>query len=157
MEYPRELGSIQGSLALRAGLLYLQYPNLVRQQSIPEEKQYDHTLAVCVLQTLLTNCTELLKVVCDTNASQFLAPIYEDNGDWMSPDSVKLDDIERTCTLKCALDHIRNALSHPTPASATGDHPVTGYTTVPDGSDRIGLFRFVDSPWVKGKEIFWRY
>jgi len=157
MEYSRELCSIQGGLALRAGLLYLQYPNLVRKQSLPEDEQYDATLAVCVLQTLLTNCTELLKVVCDSNESQFLAPISEDDGDWLPPDSVKLHDIERTCTLKCALDHIRNALSHPTPARATGDYPVTGYTTLLDGSGRIGVFRFVDSPWVQGKEMGWRY
>jgi hypothetical protein len=45
------------------------------------------------------------------------------------------------------LEHLRNALSHPT-SPERGSHPSTGYTTLPDGSGVISFFRFIDSPWV---------
>jgi hypothetical protein len=157
MEYSRELGSIQGDLALRAGLLYVQYRNLVAENNIREDQRYDATLAVCVLQALLTNCTELLDAIRERNKSLFLEPLSAIHSDWLSPDSVQKHDIEPTCTLSCVLVHIRNALSHPTPSRATGRYQVTGYSTVPDGSGRVGTFKFVDSPWVYGRKLGSQY
>src|SRR5437762_3545132 len=46
------------------------------------------------------------------------------------------------------IEHIRNALSHPTYPEKSPRHPSTGYTTMPDGSGIISRLCFIDSPWV---------
>ena len=62
MEYFKQPGNIiQAGFALRAGKLLAQYSSLTL--TLPAHERYDATLAVCVLQSLLTNCTELLKAM----------------------------------------------------------------------------------------------
>ena len=59
MEYARQFDGVQAGHALRAGKLLAQYPLLAK--GLPPHEQYDATLAVCILQSLLTKCDELLK------------------------------------------------------------------------------------------------
>ena len=66
-EYAIELGSIQGDFAWRADLLYQQYRKLAKEGVLPPGEQYDATLAICIVQALLTNCTELLKTEYEAN------------------------------------------------------------------------------------------
>lgn len=54
-------------------------------------------------------------------------------------------------TLKKLLEHLRNAVSHPSPDTEFRYQP-TGYTTTGDRSARIAAYRFTDSPWVKAGE-----
>lgn len=157
MEYSREQGSIQADFALRAGRLHAQYCDLVGRQGISEQERYDATLALCVLQALLTNCTELLASIRDKNKRLFLAPISEEHSEWLPRNSVERHDYEPECTLACGLEHVRNALSHPTAPGSAGDYPVTGYTTMPDVSGRVQAFQFVDSPWVRRGKLDSRY
>ncbi len=59
MEYFREPGNlIQAGFALHAGKLMTHYGSLTA--TLRSQEKYDATLAVCVLQSLLTTCTELL-------------------------------------------------------------------------------------------------
>jgi len=157
MEYSRDRGSIQADFALRAGRLHAQYCDLVDRHGLSEGQRYDATLAVCVLQALLTNCTELLKAIREKNKRIFLTPLSEEHSDWLPSDAVQRHDYEPMCTLACALEHLRNALSHPTTARTAGDFPLTGYTTTPDGSGRVQSFRFVDSPWVSRGNLLAQY
>jgi len=54
-------GKIRADLALRVEKLLSQYGNLTRH--LGEEEKYDATLLICALQTLLTNCYELLEAM----------------------------------------------------------------------------------------------
>jgi len=59
MEYFRQPGNlIQAGFALHAGRLLAQYCSLTT--TLRPQAKYDATLVICVLQSLLTNCTELL-------------------------------------------------------------------------------------------------
>jgi hypothetical protein len=54
------------------------------------------------------------------------------------------------------MEHLRNAVSHPTYPDHRPFHRSTGYTTTPDETGIISKFVFVDSPWiVRGKVISW--
>jgi hypothetical protein len=58
MEYYRDpKNQIQADIAYRLGIIVNQYRTL----SAPAEEDFPVTLDVCILQNLLTTCTELLK------------------------------------------------------------------------------------------------
>lgn len=59
MEYARQFDGIQAGFALNSGKLLVQYYSHATE--LPPNEQYEGTLAVCVLQSLLTQCIELLK------------------------------------------------------------------------------------------------
>lgn len=70
MEYWREKGNeVQAGLALNAGLLLKQY--LTHAESLPEEKKYDATLTICILQSLLTSCQEFLDAMSENHGPLF--------------------------------------------------------------------------------------
>ncbi len=52
-------------------------------------------------------------------------------------------------TIDLYIDHLRNALSHPTHLDLSKNYPSTGYTTIEDGSHIIKAFVFIDSPDTK--------
>ena len=60
MEYERTVdGQIRAAFARRAGQLVLQYEALCRH--LPVDEQFESTLAVALLQPMLTSCQELLR------------------------------------------------------------------------------------------------
>ena len=153
MEYERtEAGQIQADFASRAGQLLLQYDIIGRE--LPIQQQYEATLAVALLQSMLTICHELLKQkskyrvkngrhdiarrsVLDEPALMGLEPgcVVEQ---WPST---------RSLTYRQVFECLRNALCHPGTQGGT-TYPITGYTTVVSGSGCIEVFEFVQSSWV---------
>lgn len=148
-EYFREPNNrIQAGFALHTGNLLAQYRNLTAEL-LPNQK-YEATLAVCALQALLTNCTELMSSMRRHQRGFWSDPIPDiGQGHWgISRTFVATNTFPDELTYDKFITHLRNALSHPTSPDRAPQHPTTGYTTLPDGSDVISQFRFIDSPWV---------
>jgi hypothetical protein len=149
MEYFRQESSkIPAGFALNAGKLLLQY-SAFSESLIPQER-YDATLTICILQSLLTNCWELIESMKNHQKQKWLETVTDVPGlfeirriyvkeNTFSSDPNKL-------TYEEFVGHLRNALSHPTYPEKI---PSTGYTTVPDKTGTVSQFRFIDSPWVK--------
>ncbi len=154
MEYFREPGNrIQADFALHAGTLLAQYCSLTATLR-PQEK-YEATLTVCVLQSLLTNCTELLGAMRRSQKTFFNEVITDVPHPWgLMGSSITQNSFPGDVTLERVLEHVRNALSHPTVSEGTQPFS-TGYTTSNDASGLVSAFRFTDSPWVSKGDIFW--
>jgi hypothetical protein len=157
MEYERtEDAQIQADFAGRVGQVLLQYENFMLK--VPQDQRFEATLSIALLQTMLTQCQELLKkhrspksapqgleaLVAMANRGFNEAPpllgltqscILER---WPSAIPVKYRDL-----IEC----IRNALSHPLHQN-NEQLPRTGYTTQMGSSGLIEAFLFTQSPWV---------
>lgn len=155
MEYFREPeNQVQAGFALRAGKLLAQYRS--RQGELQPEERYDATLTVCVLQALLSTCSELRKTMDKARKKDFRTVLGSAPDQWgLRREYVREDTFPKADNPKAGrvLDHLRNALSHPTRAGAQGLQ-ATGYTTVPDGTGAVSMYRFADSPWVDNGRIF---
>jgi hypothetical protein len=155
VEYFRErCNKIQAGFALHCAKLLKQYLDQLEQ--LAPDEQYEGTLAITVLQSLLTTCSELRRVMEERRKRDFRAILGPLPDDWgLQRDFIKQDTFPKAIQPKAGrvLEHLRNALSHPTfPTSF--DLPSTGFTTVVDGSNTISAYRFIDSPWVdKGKLV----
>jgi hypothetical protein len=149
MEYARQFDGIQAGYALNAGKLLVQYCSQAKE--LPSNEQYEGTLAVCILQSLLTQCVELLKYMESEPIQReyFDQIINEGSSVWGLKTSFIVEDtFPGALTLGRLLEHLRNAVSHPSPDKDFQYRP-TGYTTTVDHSTRISAYRFTDSPWVK--------
>lgn len=156
MEYERTpAGQIQADFARRAGQLLLQYERIGRDLS-PDE-QFESTLAVALLQSMLTICLELL----NRGSGQRVGTELRDVARLLVLDEPARMGLEPKCVVECwpstrgltyreVFECLRHALSHPCPQGGT-TYPVTGYTTVAQASGHIELFEFVQSSWVNGK------
>ena len=157
MEYERtDDAQIQADFAGRAGQILVQYETFKPQ--VPQDQQFEATLSIALLQTMLTQCQELLKNHrSPKNAPQGLEALVTmaNRGFDESPPLLGL-------TQACILDRwpsvipvkyrdliecIRNALSHPLPQNKER-LPRTGYTTQRGSSGLIEAFVFTQSPWV---------
>lgn len=148
-EYFREPNNkIQAGFALHTGNLLAQYRNLTAE--LLSTQKYEATLAVCALQALLTNCTELMNSMKHHQLGFWHDPIPDiGQGHWNIRRSfVATNTFPEDITYDKFIKHLRNALSHPTSPDKAPQHPTTGYTTQPDGSGVITQFCFTDSPWV---------
>jgi hypothetical protein len=106
-------------------------------------------MAVCALQALLTNCTELMSAMKHHQQGFWPDSITDIPGHWgIKRSFVVSNTFPDELTYKKFITHLRNALSHPTSPNKAPKHPTTGYTTLPDGSGVITRFCFTDSPWV---------
>jgi len=151
-EYARPNDKIQAGFALHIGKLLTQYRNLT-SNLLPTEK-YDATLTACVLQALLTNCTELMNSMKKSKRLFWHEPITDIPRHWgIHTSFVKKNTcLDEQLTYDIFITHLRNALSHQTRPDEDPHYPSTGYTTVPDDTGVITRFRFIDSPWVdRGK------
>jgi hypothetical protein len=158
MEYERtEDAQIQADFARRAGQILLQYDRC--KTLLPYDQQFEATLGICLLQTILTQCQELLsRVHRPEKAPKGLEELVEmaNRGlndpppllgltqaciqeRWPSSNSVRYRDL-----IEC----IRNALSHPTPQKTEG-YPRTGFTTQKMNSGVVESYIFTHSPWVE--------
>jgi len=145
MEYFRtDDGQIQADLARRLGIVLEQY-----HHQIKSEEKYEVSLCLSILQTLLTNCIELLNKLkkIDKKGNPFYQfPI--DKITW----GFEKDAITHTSFYQPDLDaaevirHIRNALSHPTKIELNSKKSkTTGYISK-GGSTNIESVIFISSP-----------
>lgn len=147
-EYFRDSNNrIQAGFALHTGKLLLQYRGVTA--NLPPNKKYEATLAICVAQALLTNCSELIKAMRSHQRGFWDDKVTDIPGHWGIRHSfIQSNTFPGEVTHSQFVDHVRNALSHPTSPDRLPRYPTTGYTTVTDGSEVISRFCFFDSPWV---------
>jgi hypothetical protein len=143
MDYIRSKdGQIQADFARRLGIILKQY-----HESNLEEK-YEVSLSLSILQSLLTNCVELLKQLKDREKRT--NPIYSSPIDrivWgFSEESIKYNSFNQpNINVEKVIRHIRNALSHPTKVDLLSSSKTTGYTTN-NNSPSIENIIFISSP-----------
>lgn len=149
MEWFREPGNRkQAEFAFHAGRALVDYLSLTADWS--PERRDEASLTVCVLQSLLTNCTELLATMEEYQRSFFEEVISDEKPVWgLRKSHIKENSFPGEPTLASVLTHLRDGLSHPTVAEPTVNCPATGYTTTDDRSGIVSAFRITDSPWVK--------
>ena len=148
MEYFRQPNNrIQAGFALNAGNLLVQYQKMMA--SLPVDSRYEATLVICVFQSLLTNCSELLASMRKGDKPFWNVPLPDIPSRWgLKRKFVTLDTLPVQLTYERFIEHLRNAVSHPTTPDKKPQLPSTGYTTIPGSSGTIETFRFTDSPWV---------
>lgn len=148
MEYFRQPNNrIQAGFALNAGNLLVQYQKMMG--SLPEASRYEATLVICVLQSLLTNCSELLASMRKHLKNVWDSPLPDIPTRWgLERKFVIRNTFPAPLTYTRFIVHLRNAVSHPTTPEKKPNLPSTGYTTIPGSSGMIETFRFIDSPWV---------
>lgn len=151
MEYERTPhGQIQEAFARRAGQLVLQYEDLARQLSPAE--QFESTLAVALLQSMLVFCTELLNAKRPPGTLRHLASrSLLDEPAQLGLDPACIVDhwyAKRGLSYRTVFEGLRNALSHPGVQSAVANFPRTGFTTIESGSGLVEAYLFTHAPWV---------
>ncbi len=148
MEYFRDpRNQIQADVAYRLGVIASQY----RTFSVPAEEDFSSTLDVCILQNLLTTCTELLKSMSRNEKKAYLtADIGTGLALGLKLEMISVNTFKGKLTGEVVLRRLRNALSHPTALDISDHFPSSGYTTIPDGSGTIRRYCFVNSPDTAG-------
>jgi hypothetical protein len=145
--YHQEKFKITADLALRIGRITQQYGAF----RMPPDQNYEITLNLCLLQTLLTHCKELMiKMGRRGGPDLGLHDSISDLSRWgLGKIDVETDDFEGPLTMARFLNHLRNAMCHPTEMNPDARIPMSGYTTIPDGSKILRKVVFCDSPDAK--------
>lgn len=148
MEYFRTPeGKISAGFALNSGKLLGQY--LERAQQLSPNERYDATITICVLQALLTSCAELLQSLTRIRKGPWSEPLLDIPHQWgLDRRFVVKNTFPGLLTYERFVEHLRNALCHPTSPDKSPGLPSTGYSTIPQSSGMVGAFRFIDSPWI---------
>jgi hypothetical protein len=152
MEYERTDDSqIQAAFARRVGKVLLQYE--AGACDLAPADQHEATLLICLLQAVLTQCTEAMRRKGGPLRAELDAVLnvkLKDQPPRFGFDEACIDVWGHSSgppTYRELITVVRNALSHPT-VQAEVEHPTTGYTTVLDDTGLIQNFRFIVSPWV---------
>ena len=156
MEYWSQEGRrISSDLALRVGMLVQQYDNLTGKT--PEGEQFECTLYLMALTTLLNQCAELTydmtselkKNGYEGREYDLNADVYKCSGLWggITKKSINEDFGYKELKYSKLLRHMRNALAHPQDASGNSKYPQTGYTEIKDDSGKVNSFLLVTSPY----------
>jgi hypothetical protein len=160
MEYERSSdGQIQAAMARRAGQLLLQYESMC--QKLPVEEQFESTLAVALLQMMLTNCQEVMRRGSNRKSSNGGADRLNTVISRSIFDKPELMGLEQAGVVQCwpstrrltyreVFECLRNALSHPCLQGNTL-LPATGFSTVKADSGIIESYVFTQSSWVNSK------
>jgi hypothetical protein len=155
-EYLRDPDNqIQADLACRIGKIAMQYSECMKAlpEIFPKEKQYDVTLNICLLQTLLTSCSELVRAMKDNTRKKsiFAEEFTHASAFWgLTPDMIVKDTFARRKREHFdIITHLRDALSHPTILDLTAEFVSTGYTTIDPVEGEIAKFSFISSPDVR--------
>lgn len=156
-------GQIHASIAKRVGLLLTQYETLTGH--LPANQRYEATLCLSLLQTLLTQCMELIKSkeLADLTTALDLPLSDEPSPFGLSKACVQTHTMwsPDKLTHKNVISSLRNAMSHPNKQTESTP-PVTGFTQYlsnpepsEDGLREIEGFEFIHSPWVlkSGKDV----
>lgn len=144
-------GKIQADFARRVGQVLLHYE--AGMAGTAPHDSYEATLTICLLQTLLTNCVELIKSKGNhdrTGLTEISGRTIAENPALfgLNPSCITHQwSSDRDLTYREVLQCLRNALSHPLPQQR-GAYKTTGYTTWKSQSGQIEGFTFVQSPWV---------
>lgn len=149
MEYYRtEDGQIQAELARRLGIVLTQY-----HEKIDSLEKYEVSLSLSILQTLLTNCVELLNKLSEgqrrnnpISESPILSEIWGFDEKNIITSTFKQPNLNAAMVIR----HIRNALSHPTSLDLNSNFKTTGYTTR-NNSSTIKSIVFISSPDLNNK------
>ncbi|MDA7087078.1 hypothetical protein PH586_11845 [Pseudomonas sp. SA3-5] len=149
MEYFRERDNrIQADFALHAGKLLVQYCEISSGSKL--ECKYDATLTICIFQSILTNCDELLMAMSRAQKRIWDEEIVDIPNRWgIKRNFIVKNTFIENKTYRNFLTHLRNALSHPTSPDRSPHYESSGYTTLSDSSGVISKFLFIDSPWVR--------
>ena len=142
MEYERtDDGQIQAAFAQRVGQLLVQYDQWRHQ--VPTVEQFEATLTIALLQSLLTMCNELIRKKKEPREIRSLAWLADRRLDEEPPLlGLTVDCVmqrwpsKKGLTYRDIIECLRNALSHPLPQTSVG-LPTTGFTTVQGASDLI--------------------
>lgn len=148
--YHSKDNQIYADFAYRTGVLVKQYEKNL--PDLPVEKQFESTLYIIALQSLLTHCQELIRDMAeaDKKKKSFSAEVMNCPGLFgLHKGLIKNNTFSDCITNEFFLTKIRNALSHPTPLDKSSRYPSTGYTTIPDESGKINTYCFIDSPDTK--------
>ena len=147
MEHARRFDGIQAGHAGNVGRLLQQYLQFANAQSAGE--RYEATLTICVLQSLLTQCSELLKYAQLSWLPDLREPLTDVPNSLGLTSSVILKyTFPEPLTGAGLIEHVRNALSHPAPDEYFEFRP-TGFTTTGAEDGLIHAYEFTDSPWIK--------
>jgi hypothetical protein len=150
MEYHRtEDGQIQADMARRLGIILKQYYNLVSNG-----EKYEVTLSLSILQTLLTNCIELMNSLDKRDKKDnplFKTPIDSEIWGILESNILVNSFLTNQINVDFVIRHIRNALSHPTKVNSEIQLQTTGYSTIQTGSNIIENIYFVSSPDLNGR------
>ncbi len=149
--YRRRPGdSVQAGLAFNALRLLHHYDDLTAGL-LPDEK-YEASLALAVLQMLLTNMVDLHERVSEAQAELVSTPLEGLPHEWHLDPTFVRSTFPGPDSLRTVVKHLRDAVSHPTPPKKRGALG-TGYTSLDDIVGLVRSFRFVHSPWVEGKAV----
>ncbi len=147
MEYFRDSKNrIQADIAYRLGKIASQY----RTFPEPYEQKFSVTLDVCILQNLLTTCSELLKGMIRNGKKHYLTADLSEKPLWgLRQEIIESTFRDEPLSGEIVLKRMRNAVSHPTDLDVSSPFPSSGYTTIPNGSKKICQYCFVNSPDTK--------
>ncbi len=132
-------------MAYRLGIIIGQYSRF----SIKDDKNFSSTLDICILQCLLTSCITLLdEMTKNERKVSYLTADLETTNLWGINSKMIKENTFYTpkLTMSVILRRIRNALSHPSTLNLQSKFPSTGYTTVPDRTEMIHEYCFINSP-----------
>jgi hypothetical protein len=148
---------IQADFAYRVGKIARQYKECT--QGLDPKQIYENTLDICLLQNLLTSCSELIRAMSeDWRTKRYFGTTFDDDSCfWGLRHSMVQKDtfIRDIVTYKDVIEHLRNALSHPNPSDPNADeYPSTGFTTPGPTGRAIKSFIFIDSKQVRNKQPY---
>jgi hypothetical protein len=135
---------IQADMARRIGEIAVQYGRVPR----PPEEDFSETLHLCLLQSLLTHCKELLEAMNRSGDDSLGLHISVDKMTSWGLEQIQVTrySFEENLTVAVFLTHMRNAMSHPTGTDPGCDYPSTGYNAIKDAQGMIEKVAFCDSP-----------
>lgn len=147
---PTSDGQIHADFARRAGLILLQYEQLTRGL-VPSER-FEATLAISLLQALLTSFVELSRTNPRRREFDELLRLPIEAAPprlGLNPSAIRWSwSREGALTYRYVIEAIRNSLSHPTPQRLGLPFKTTGYTAKATSDGDIDGYSFVQSPWV---------
>jgi hypothetical protein len=137
-QYWRENKSyIQSDLAYRLGKIILQYD---AAYPIASESNFNSSLYLASLQTLLTTCNELIhkndfEFPFRDSFYNILTQIDKRNQFGLNGEMIIENTFSRGIP-KCSvfLNHLRNAMSHPTITNHESENASSGYTSINEGA-----------------------
>jgi hypothetical protein len=141
---------IQADIAYRIGRIAIQYDTC--SDRFPPEQKFDDTLHICLLQTLLTSCSELIRAMGNNEMklSPFPSNFDSANKLWGLENAEILQNTFRRekVTNNHIITHMRDSLSHPARLDLHAEYISTGYTAV-EANKMITDFVFISSPDVR--------
>jgi len=145
---------IQADIARRIKIIALQYSRYPKK----DEEDFSGTLHLCLLQSLLTNCYELLDDMKRQEEWDLgLNVPLNKKFDWSLDEvEIRMNTFNGELTVAEFIKHLRNAMSHPTGTNLDSEFPSTGYNSIQNDFRHISGIGFCDSPdTIFNSQRFW--